>query len=118
MAVAARQKAEHALTDLHRERAIARAKAAERDPTRCRCNERRHRTPGRPIPPREAVLFCRHGLAIIALGKPPQLSDWIGKAIGQRPALLSAGVPALLTDGPTLILYCVGMAGMIPARER
>jgi hypothetical protein len=46
------------------------------------------------------------------------LSDWIGKAIGQRPALLSAGVPALLTDGPTLILYCVGMAGMIPARER
>jgi uncharacterized protein involved in exopolysaccharide biosynthesis len=33
MAVAARQKAEHALTDLHRERAIARAKAAERDPT-------------------------------------------------------------------------------------
>ena len=59
---------------------------------RCRCNERRHRTPGRPIPPSEAVLFCRHGHAVIALGKPPQLfaTDWIGKAIGQRSALLSA----------------------------
>jgi hypothetical protein len=32
MAVAARQKAEHALTERHRERAIARARAAERDP--------------------------------------------------------------------------------------
>jgi hypothetical protein len=52
--------------------------------------------PGRPTPPSEAVLFCCHGHAIIALRKPPQLfaTDWIGEAIGQRPARLSAGVPA------------------------
>src|SRR5215471_20188361 len=30
-------------------------------------------SPDRPIPPSEAVLFCRHGHAIIALRKLPQL---------------------------------------------
>jgi len=52
---------------------------------------------GRPIPPSEAVLFCRHGHAIIASRKLSQLfaTGWIGKAIGQRSAFLSAGVPAL-----------------------
>src|SRR5262249_34873846 len=65
-------------------------------------------SPDRPIPPSEAVLFFRPGHAIIALRKLPQLfaTGWIGKAIGQRSAFLSAGVPALRTSG------------MIPARER
>src|SRR5262249_38866901 len=56
-------------------------------------------SPDRPIPPSEAALFCRHGHAIIALRKLPQLfaTGWIGKAIGQRSAFLSAGVPALRT---------------------
>jgi hypothetical protein len=53
-------------------------------------------SPRRPIPPSEAVLFRRHGHAIIGLRKARQsfATGWIGKAIGQRSAFLSAGVPA------------------------
>src|SRR5262249_48296855 len=52
---------------------------------------------GRPTSPSEANLFCRRGHAIIALRKARQLfaTSWIGKAIGQRSAFLSAAVPAL-----------------------
>src|SRR5262245_11277381 len=41
--------------------------------------------------------FSRHGHLVIVLRKPRQLSatDWIGEAIGQRSAFLSAGAAAL-----------------------
>ena len=63
-----------------------------------------HRTPRRPSGTR-AISACAAAC----------LARFVNLAATLCPAVVRS---ARVRDGPILILYCVGMAGMIPARER